>query len=113
MSAETLGRVVENLLSNDVATDKRIAVIGQATTPEQRVVTCALHEYKDRFEDDEYISPTIAIIGKVVALNDHFGWLENNESPGEYFKQLAGNRQIQEVSRQNDRGSGEYRENLK
>lgn len=89
MSAETMESVVENLLANNISNDKRLAVIGQATTPEQRVVTCALSEYKEKFSGKGYISPTIAIIGKVVSLNKQFSWLENNESPREYFKKLT------------------------
>jgi uroporphyrin-III C-methyltransferase/precorrin-2 dehydrogenase/sirohydrochlorin ferrochelatase/uroporphyrin-III C-methyltransferase len=86
MSAETLDSVVENLLANNISDDKKLAVIGQATTPEQKLVTCTLKEYAKVFPGNEYISPTIAIIGKVVTLNEQFGWLNNNESPKEYFR---------------------------
>lgn len=88
MSAETLGSVVEHLLAYNISDDKKLAVIGQATTPEQRVVTYGLKEYKEKYGHEEYISPTIAIIGKVVALNKQFAWIKNNEEPKEYFKQL-------------------------
>jgi uroporphyrin-III C-methyltransferase/precorrin-2 dehydrogenase/sirohydrochlorin ferrochelatase/uroporphyrin-III C-methyltransferase len=89
MSAETLGSVVKNLLANNISEDKKLAVIGQATTPQQRVVTCSLREYEQKIGHEEYISPTIAIIGKVVKLNEQFAWIKNNEAPEEYFKQLA------------------------
>jgi uroporphyrin-III C-methyltransferase len=82
MSAETLGSVVSNLLAHGISADKKMAVIGQATTPEQKVVVSSLNE----FVEQEYISPTIAIIGKVVELNERFGWIENKETPTEYFK---------------------------
>lgn len=85
MSAETLGSVVDHLISNNISKDKKLAVIGQATTLEQHVVTCALHEYDEKMGDKEYVSPTIAIIGKVVALNEQFAWLKNNDEPKEYF----------------------------
>lgn len=89
MSAETLDSVVEHLLSNNISADKKLAVIGQATTPEQHVAIYPLHDYvrqKNNKENKEYISPTIIIIGKVVALNEQFAWIKNNESPAEYFK---------------------------
>lgn len=91
MSAETLGSVVEHLLENNIGEDKMLAVIGQATTPEQRVVTYSLRDYEKKQTTKSYISPTIAIIGKVVALNEQFGWLKNAEEPREYFvnRQLA------------------------
>lgn len=82
MSAETLGAVVKNLLAHGIAADKKLAVIEQATTPGQRVRIFSL----DKYEDTEYISPAIAIIGKVVELNEKFGWKENNQQPEEYFK---------------------------
>ena len=85
MSAETLGSVVSHLLSNGIAPDKQIAVIGQATTPEQRVKIFRLAE----FEQEEYLSPTIAIIGSVVELGERFSWIRNNQRPKEYFKATA------------------------
>lgn len=85
MSAETLGSVVKNLLFHGISTDKKLAVIGQATTPEQKIKIFDLKE----FENEEYISPTIAIIGKVVELGERFSWLKNNENPEEYFKASA------------------------
>lgn len=86
MSAETLGSVVDHLLKHDVSPEKKLAVIGQATTPEQRVLTCALSEYHEKLGSETYISPTIAIIGRVVDLHEKFAWLENNDMPQEYFK---------------------------
>lgn len=93
MSAETLGSVVTHLRDNNISPEKKLAVIGQATTPEQNVVTCALNEYEEKMGGKEYVSPTIAIIGKVVALNEQFAWLKNNNEPGEYFinRQLVKN----------------------
>jgi uroporphyrin-III C-methyltransferase len=85
MSAETLGDAVQHLLNNNISADKKLAVIGQATTPEQHVAVYSLHEYAQR-QENHYISPTIAIIGKVVALNAEFAWVKNNASPQEYFK---------------------------
>jgi uroporphyrin-III C-methyltransferase/precorrin-2 dehydrogenase/sirohydrochlorin ferrochelatase/uroporphyrin-III C-methyltransferase len=85
MSAETLGSVVKNLLLHGIANDRKLAVIGQATTPEQKI---SIYDLKD-FEEQDYISPTIAIIGRVVELSERFSWLTNNEKPQEYFKPSA------------------------
>jgi uroporphyrin-III C-methyltransferase len=82
MSAETLGSVVKNLLLHGIPNDRKLAVIGQATTPEQKI---SIYDLKD-FEEQDYISPTIAIIGRVVELSERFSWLTNNEHPKEYFK---------------------------
>jgi uroporphyrin-III C-methyltransferase len=87
MSSETLGSIVDHLLTNNISSDKKLAVIGQATTPQQSVTTCALHEYHEKLDKQEYISPTIVIIGKVVSLHEQFSWLTNNNEPQEYFRQ--------------------------
>ena len=86
MSAETMGSVVEHLKLYNISPDKKIAVVGQATTPEQTVNTYSIDEYADKAGDGDYISPTIAIIGRVVDLHERFGWLKNAEQPREYFK---------------------------
>lgn len=86
MSAETLDAVVKNLLDNGTDPQKRIAVIGQATTPQQEVYTCGLGEYAGRAQHQKYISPTIAIIGKVVDLHEKFAWVANASEPVEYFR---------------------------
>lgn len=86
MSADTLGGVVNNLLENGTDPQKRIAVIEQATTPEQKVFTCTLADYHRQTQHQKYISPTIAIIGKVVDLHQKFAWIENASQPVEYFR---------------------------
>jgi uroporphyrin-III C-methyltransferase/precorrin-2 dehydrogenase/sirohydrochlorin ferrochelatase/uroporphyrin-III C-methyltransferase len=90
MSAETLEDVVNHLISNNISDDKLLAVIGQATTPEQKVMTSRLRD----FVPSSYISPTIAIIGKVVTLHKDFAWLENKHEPEEYFRQPTTNKYI-------------------
>ncbi|MEP7258385.1 MAG: uroporphyrinogen-III C-methyltransferase [Flavitalea sp.] len=86
MSAETLSGVVEHLVSHGISEEKKMAVIEQATTPEQQVLVSELREYAKKYGDKQYISPSIVIIGKVVTLHEQFGWIMNNESPKEYFK---------------------------
>lgn len=88
MSAETLGSVVKNLRDNRVDGSKKIAVIGQATTPQQKVLTSTLDEYEHVMGNEHYISPTIAIIGRVVDLHNRFTWKDDAENPEEYFKVL-------------------------
>lgn len=95
MSAETMGSVVSNLLANGVDAGKRIAVIGQATTPQQKVLTSTLGEYDKLLGDEKYISPTIAIIGSVVELHDQFAWKENADHPEEYFTASVANDRLE------------------
>ena len=86
MSSETLDTVVENLVKNNIGEDKLLAVIEQATTPFQSVHQFNLYQYHQLAKGKLYASPTLVIIGKVVALHEKFAWLENTGSTGEYFK---------------------------
>lgn len=86
MSSETLDKVVENLVKNKISADKLLAVVEQATTPFQQVHVTDLYEFEKALKGKSYASPTLVIIGKVVALHGTFGWLENATSEGEYFK---------------------------
>ncbi|MGB8191104.1 MAG: uroporphyrinogen-III C-methyltransferase [Chitinophagaceae bacterium] len=85
MSSETLDSVVEKLIINNIAADKGLAVIEQATTPLQHVYTCGVHEYEEKFGGRSYASPSLVIIGKVVALHEQFRWLLNTEQSEDYF----------------------------
>jgi len=86
MSSETLDGVVENLLKNNIAPDKKLAVIEQATTPMQQVHVCNLDEYAATLSGKTFASPTLVMIGKVVALHEKFAWLTTTGLTGEYFK---------------------------
>jgi uroporphyrin-III C-methyltransferase len=86
MSSETLDKVVEKLTENNIAADKLLAVVEQATTPLQNIQICNLYEYNDRLKGQSFISPSLVIIGKVVALHERFAWLQNSNSSEYYFK---------------------------
>lgn len=88
MSSETLDSVVDKLVENKIGDDKLMAVVEQATTPLQQVHVDNLYEYSKELKGRPYASPTLVIIGKVVALHSAFGWLENTTEKGEYFKPM-------------------------
>ncbi len=89
MSSETLDGVVANLTKNNIADNKLLAVVEQATTPLQHVHTTNIHEYATNLKGREFISPSLVIIGKVVALHEQFNWLINSGSREQYFKPVA------------------------
>lgn len=89
MSSETLDAVVKNLLKNNIADDKLLAVIEQATTPMQQVHISSLKAYSENLGGKVFASPTLVMIGKVVALHQKFSWLQSSTETGEYFKPLA------------------------
>lgn len=89
MSSETLNTVVEKLTENNIAKDKLLAVIEQATTPFQKVHTSNLYEFDKKLKDKTFISPSLVIIGKVVSLHKEFAWLANSNSSEYYFKPIT------------------------
>jgi len=89
MSSETLDDVVSNLCAFHIAPDKLVAVIEQATTPFQQVYISNPYEYDQQLKGKRFISPSIVIIGKVVALHKQFGWVAGSDSREYYFTPVA------------------------
>lgn len=86
MSSETLEDVVQQLTSHRIAVDKLLAVVEQATTPFQQVYTSSLYDYHEKLGGKRFLSPTLVIIGRVVALHERFRWLQSKNEMAEYFK---------------------------
>jgi uroporphyrin-III C-methyltransferase/precorrin-2 dehydrogenase/sirohydrochlorin ferrochelatase/uroporphyrin-III C-methyltransferase len=86
MSAETADAVVANLIRFGIASDRLIAVIEQATTPLQNTHISEIHKYGEQFGDKTFLSPSLIIIGRVVALHQQFAWINNSSSSEQYFK---------------------------
>ncbi|SDX36120.1 uroporphyrin-III C-methyltransferase / precorrin-2 dehydrogenase / sirohydrochlorin ferrochelatase/uroporphyrin-III C-methyltransferase [Hydrobacter penzbergensis] len=90
MSSETLDTVVEKLTQHQISADKLLAVAEQATTPLQNIHTCSLYDYERQLKGMVFLSPSLVIIGKVVALHEQFAWIANSYSKEHYFKPLTG-----------------------
>lgn len=91
MSAETADHVVAKLTANGIDSEKLIAIVEQATTSLQNVYTSNLYEFKERFGNKTFKSPSILIVGKVVELHQQFSWLQNDETNKEYFSAVENN----------------------
>ena len=89
MSSETLDTIVANLVKNNIAAEKLLALVEQATTPFQKVYISSLYEYATTIRGHRFISPTVVIVGKVVSLHEQFGWVDNSKAPEFYFKPIA------------------------
>lgn len=89
MSSETLPLVVKNLTERKVDSDKKLAVIEQATTPQQVVHVSDLYEFETTLKDKKFASPSLIIIGKVVNLHAEFSWVDNSELRENYFKPVG------------------------
>lgn len=90
MSGETLSTVVQQLTQHGIDAAKKLAVIEQATTPLQQIHTCNLYQYTEQLKDKTFRSPSLVIIGKVVALHEQFAWLPDISSTEHYFTPLTG-----------------------
>ena len=69
-------KVVEKLTANNIDKKKLLAIIEQATTLFQKVHISSLYEFENKFSEQSFISPSLIIIGKVVALHEKFAWLQ-------------------------------------
>ncbi len=85
MSSETLDTIVENLVQHKIDSAKLLAVVEQATTPLQHVSIANLYDYETTLKGKAFASPTIVIIGKVVALHNKFAWQSDTITEELYF----------------------------
>lgn len=88
MSTENLDEVVDNLKRNNISSDKFIAVVEQATTRAQNVYVSNIYTCQKDFETIAFTTPSLLIVGKVVALHEQFAWLRNSYSGEQYFEPL-------------------------
>ncbi|XOD68251.1 MAG: uroporphyrinogen-III C-methyltransferase [Flavobacteriales bacterium Tduv] len=88
MSVQKIEAIVERLLEHGIDSEKRLMIFEQATTPMQRVYSSPLHAYHEKIRSQELLTPSLLIVGKVVALHESFQWLPDNNSGKNYFNDL-------------------------
>ena len=97
MSGHTTEELVTQLLEHGIAEDRSIAVIEQATTPQQKVFSSPIHLFEQAFGNRNYVSPTLIIVGKVAGLHSELKWQKESANENKhYFKPIAKNKE-QEV----------------
>ena len=90
MSSATFGQLADKLVQNGIDLGKKIAVIEQATTPYQQIFIEELDKCAKAWKDKDFISPSLVIVGKVVALHEKFAWFKSeNPDREDYFKPLT------------------------
>ena len=67
MGLHNLRRIVEELLAGGLAPDTPAAVVQQGTVQGQRLLISALKDLADRVEAEGFASPSIVLVGRVVA----------------------------------------------
>ena len=66
--------ICQKLIAHGLNTSTPIALIQQATLPEQRVVTGTLADITDNPETEHMQPPTLIIVGSVVSLHQQLDW---------------------------------------
>jgi len=74
MSSQPIDELVGQLVKHDIPEDRWVAVIEQATTPQQRITALPVREYLAAAKGSVYASPSLIVIGRVAALHASFGW---------------------------------------
>src|SRR5664279_369470 len=69
MSGDTTAELVKQLTDQGIGRDRSIAVIEQATTPQQKVFSAPVYSYEREFRNRNYLSPTLVFVGNVAALH--------------------------------------------
>lgn len=87
MSSHHLGLITDNLIKFGKNPQTPIAVIEQATTKFQKTYISNIGNFKRDFVDKKFISPSLTIIGDVVASHQKYKWQEE-DLVGTYFADL-------------------------
>ncbi|KAI3719149.1 hypothetical protein L6452_20043 [Arctium lappa] len=69
MGLSTFPSLVLKLIHHGLPPDTPAAAVERGTTPQQRIVLAELKDLADKIASEQFISPTLIFIGKVVALS--------------------------------------------
>ena len=89
MSSDVVNILTSKLISFGIKRDIHIAVIEQASTPDQQTSCCNIYDYERLFANRIYASPSLIIIGRVAALHTKFAWFNERAETGFFFKELS------------------------
>lgn len=85
MSGQKLLTVAQKLAAFGIDDTKGIAVVQQATTPNQKTTVLSFQELKDNgLPPFEYV-PTLIIVGSVVNLHKQYAWIKESGDTASYF----------------------------
>lgn len=81
MGLSTLPSLAQKLMQHGLPADTPAVAVERGTTPQQRTVFSKLEDLADRIASEGLVSPTLLIIGKVVALSPF--WMHSCEEAPE------------------------------
>jgi uroporphyrin-III C-methyltransferase len=74
MGISNIKSIVDELLASKIEKDREVAIIENATTPEQRVTIARLEDIVRLVEERNVRPPAVIVIGKVVSLAGKLNW---------------------------------------
>lgn len=88
MAARNLFDLAELLLRYSKRPNTPLAVIGQATTPHQKIHITTIKNCAKDLANEIFSSPSLVIVGEVVSLHKDFNWYQSGKN-GSVFNQLV------------------------
>lgn len=85
MAGEAWYDLATILLENGIGVDKQLAIIEQATTPYQKVHVFSFEQLKAEQPFHSFVSPSLVVVGSVVALHEKYNWHSGETHSGQYF----------------------------
>ena len=89
MSGQQINLLISKLITAKTSHEKKLAIVQQATTPEQQTEIISLDDWNGKEERSFKHVPTLIIFGKVVNLHESFNWFKekNLNNTHSYFDQ--------------------------
>ncbi|MEW5677156.1 uroporphyrinogen-III C-methyltransferase [Flavobacterium enshiense] len=85
MSGQRLNDLTQILLEYNIDAAKGIAIVQQATTPNQKTTVFSFEDLKTKpLPDFEYV-PTLILVGEVVNLHQDYKWIKEQNTSDSYF----------------------------
>lgn len=81
--------MIQKLIKVGLPKETRILAIEQGTTPHHREYESTLENFLIDYKDYDFISPTLFIIGDVIAWRKHYSWKEAEEPRLSFFQTLT------------------------
>lgn len=86
MASRNLMTLIESLLTFGCQPSTPIAVVEQATTGSQKIYTSTLEQARTGFADQQFLSPSLVIIGEVVRLHEQFRWFTGGSTDSVFLE---------------------------
>jgi uroporphyrin-III C-methyltransferase len=85
MSGQRLDFLTKQLLKQEISLEKGLAVVQQATTPNQKTSVFSFEDIQSKSLPEFEFVPTLLIIGKVVNLHEQYTWFTEKNIVESYF----------------------------